>query len=100
MPTCRNRTATETSKIEKCAVFHTAYLRTKMSNRLNNLLVFHVHKTKCDSPLVVCFTLFMSGKVHRLSLSQSFELLINTSIIFVQLVKASTFNFSDDDESH
>ncbi|KAL5517850.1 hypothetical protein EMCRGX_G003479 [Ephydatia muelleri] len=50
------------------------YLRTTMCDtRLNNLLVLHVHKDRCDSlVLAVCLNQFVSDSEHRLSLSGKF----------------------------
>ena len=50
------------------------YLRTTMCDtRLNNLLVLHVHKDRCDSlVLAVCLYQFMSDSEHRLSLFGKF----------------------------
>lgn len=50
------------------------YLRTTMSNaRLNNLLVLHVHKDRCDSLVLAdCLNDFVSGSEHRLSLFGKF----------------------------
>ena len=47
------------------------YLRTTI--RLNNLLVLHVHKDRCDSlVLAVCLNQFVSDSEHRLSLFGKF----------------------------
>ena len=51
-----------------------SYLRTTMSDtRLNNLLVLHVHKDRCDSlGLEDCLNEFVCGSEHRLSLFGKF----------------------------
>ena len=51
-----------------------SYLRTTMSDsRLNNLLVLHVHKDRCDSLVLEdCLNEFVCGNEHRLSLFGKF----------------------------
>ena len=50
------------------------YLRTTMSDsRLNNLLVLHVHKDRCDALVQEdCLNEFVCGNEHRLSLFGKF----------------------------
>eukprot|EP00731_Ephydatia_muelleri_P012476 Em0006g1370a len=51
-----------------------SYLRTTMTDtRLNNLLVLHVHKDRCDSLVLEdCLNEFVCGSEHRLSLFGKF----------------------------
>ena len=55
---------------ERSASALRTYLRTTMSDtRLNNLLVLHVHKDRCDSLVLAdCLNEFVCGSEHRHSL--------------------------------